>query len=228
MLELIFYFRFVFFLYFKFISIHIHTQKQWETKINWNNKNNCNICIVHKQQYIYNDFFPFNEGEDWGHYFVFVLISKKLISSQISSTYLHILFLCLFHEPHKPKMRNQRKAVVIKLYYLEQWWTCYSSYLISGEFWFNLCWFLIPFVSLPQKTKDIENQPRLKKNNLKSKSTCDRPTERVRRSPLLHPSAQCRYLYLLLYLQVLQLHPLQVECMHHDSEGLHSCIIIIQ
>ena len=147
MLELIFYFRFVFFFISNSLAYISIPKNKWETKINWNNKNNCNICIVHKQQYIYHDFLPFNEGEDWGHYFVFVLISKKLISSQISSTYLHILFLCLFHEPHKPKMRNQRKAVVIKLYYLEQWWTCYSSYLISGEFWFNLCWFLIPFVS---------------------------------------------------------------------------------
>ena len=155
-----------------------------------------------------------------------ITLSLYLISSQISSTYLHILFLCLFHEQHKPKMRNQRKTVIIKLYYLEQWWTCYSSYLISGEFWFNLCWFRIPFVSLPQKTKDIENQPRLKKINLKSKSTCDRPAEpqQVRGPPSLHPSAQCRYWYLLLHLQVLQLHPLQVECVHHDSEGLHSCI----
>ena len=228
MLELIFYFRFVFFFIsnsLAYISIPKNNGKQKLTEII---KITATYALYINSSTFTMIFLPFNEGEDWGHYFVFVLISKKLISSQISSTYLHILFLCLFHEPHKPKTRNQRKAVVIKLYYLEQWWTCYSSYLISGEFWFNLCWFLIPFVSLPQKTKDIENQPRLKKINLKSKSTCDRPTERVRRSPLLHPSAQCRYLYLLLYLQVLQLHPLQVECMHHDSEGLHSCIIIIQ
>ena len=78
------------------------------------------MCIVHSQQYIYHNFFPFNESEDWDHYFISkVLFAKTLISSQISSTYLHILFLCLFHGPHKPKIRNQRKTVIIKLYYLE-------------------------------------------------------------------------------------------------------------
>ena len=60
--------------------------------------------------------------------------------------------------------------------------------------------------------------------------TCDRPIEWVRGPPSTVIAPICAMQVLVftmtLYLQTLQPHPLQVECMHHDSEGLHSCIII--
>ena len=46
----LYYSLFLFILCFKFFSIHFYTQKQRKTKINWKEKNNCNITFAKSRQ----------------------------------------------------------------------------------------------------------------------------------------------------------------------------------